>query len=294
MLVSNVRPQGLKRLGLDYDAIAAINPRIVYCAAVGYGAGGPNAGQAVYDDLMQATSGISGLFLARDGRPTYVPINICDRTVGLYAANAITAALFHRERTGEGQFLEVPMFETMAQFVLGDHIGGEAFVPGEGPMRYKRLMSPTRGPFATADGYLALVVYTARHWQSFATFIGEPDLIERDPRFRNQESRTQHAEAIGAFLAGHLKTRTTAEWLAILHGIDIPASPVNALEDLLTDPHLAAVGAFETIDHPTEGPLRVTRFPVTFSRSPASIRRLAPNLGEHTAEILGDTGEATA
>ena len=287
VLVSNVRPQGLKRLGLDYESIAAINPKIIYCAAVGYGAGGPDAGKAVYDDLMQAASGISGLFLARDGAPTYVPINICDRTVGLYAANAITAALFHRERSGEGQFIEVPMFETMAQFVLGDHIGGEAFVPAEGGMRYKRIMSRTRGPFATSDGYLALVVYTAKHWQAFADFIGDPELTTRDKRFLNQESRTQYAEEIGAFLAGHLKTRTTADWLDILHRIDIPASPVNRLEDLLTDPHLAAVGAFETIDHPTEGPLRVTRFPVTFSRSPASVRRLAPNLGEHTADFLG-------
>jgi crotonobetainyl-CoA:carnitine CoA-transferase CaiB-like acyl-CoA transferase len=286
VLVSNVRPQGLARLGLDYDSVAAANPRIIYCAAVGYGSGGPDSGKAVYDDLMQAAAGISGLFGAVDGAPRYAPINLCDRTVGLYVSNAITAALYHRATTGEGQFIEVPMFETMAQFVLGDHIGGAAFSPPEGAMGYKRLLSRTRGPYPTKDGHISIVVYTDKHWRAFTAFIGCPELLDTDPRFASQESRTKNAEDIGRFLSEQLPARTNAEWLEILHRIDIPACPVNSIEALFSDPHLTAVDFFETVEHPTEGTLTTPRFPIHFSRSPASIRRLAPNLGEHNDELL--------
>jgi crotonobetainyl-CoA:carnitine CoA-transferase CaiB-like acyl-CoA transferase len=286
VLVSNVRPQGLARLGLDYESLCGVNPSLIYCAAVGYGSGGPNAGRAVYDDLMQAASGIAGLFGAVDGAPRYAPINICDRVVGLYVVIAVTAALRHKAVTGAGQMIEVPMFETMAQFVLADHIGGGAFVPPAGGMGYKRLLSRTRGPYATADGHLSLVVYTDKHWRAFSALVGCPGLLDEDARFASQESRTQHAEAVGAFLASQLMARGNADWLETLHGVDIPACPVNAIEDLFTDPHLRAVGLFEEMEHPTEGSLTTTRFPVRFGATPASVRRLAPNLGEHNNEIL--------
>jgi crotonobetainyl-CoA:carnitine CoA-transferase CaiB-like acyl-CoA transferase len=289
VLVSNVRPQALQRLGLDYEGVRASNSKIIYCAAVGYGSGGPDSGKAVYDDLMQAAAGIAGLFGKVDGAPRYAPINLCDRTVGLYVANSITAALYHRAMTGEGQFVEVPMFETMAQFVLADHMGGGAFEPPEGEMGYRRLLSRTRGPYPTKDGHLSLVVYTDKHWRAFTQLIGVPDLLETDARFASQESRTRHAEDVGRFLSSHLPARTNAEWLGLLHGIDIPACPVNAVEDLFTDPHLTAVKFFEEAEHPTEGKLKIARFPVQFSASPVNIRRLAPNLGEHNTELLGKT-----
>lgn len=292
VLVSNIRPQALRRLGLDYETLAALNPRIVFCTAVGYGTDGPEAGKAVYDDLMQAASGIAGLFRAVDGAPRYAPVNLCDRVVGLYLTIAIQGALHHRQATGEGQAVEVPMFETMAQFVLGDHIGGAAFVPPEGPMGYKRLLSRTRGPYRTQDGDLSLVVYTNAQWRAFSALVGVPDLLDTDPRFLNQETRTQHAEDMGRFIAGHLPTRTNAEWIELLTRADIPVSPVNAIEDLFDDPHLQAVGLFEEREHPTEGTLKLTRFPVRFSKSPASIRRLAPNLGEHTQEVLAELAQA--
>ncbi len=287
ILVSNVRPQGLQRLGLDYDSVRINNPRIIYCAAVGYGSKGPNAGKAVYDDLMQAASGIAGLFSTVDGAPRYAPINICDRVVGLYVANAIISALYYRAMTGEGQSIEVPMFETMAQFVLADHMGGRAFNPPAGEMGYRRLLSRTRGPYPTKDGHLSLVVYTDRHWRDFSKLVGRADLLETDDRFRSQESRTRYAEDVGRFLANYLPEKTNAEWLAALNEIDIPASPVNSIQSLFDDPHLAAVGLFEEMQHPTEGSLTVCRFPVSFSNSPASVRRLAPNLGEHNEELLG-------
>jgi crotonobetainyl-CoA:carnitine CoA-transferase CaiB-like acyl-CoA transferase len=288
VLVSNVRPQGLQRLGLDYESVRQSNPQLIYCAAVGYGSGGPDAGKAVYDDLMQAASGIASLFGAVDGAPRYAPINVCDRVVGLYVANAITSALYHRAMTDEGQAIEVPMFETMAQFVLADHMGGGTFQPPHGAMGYRRLLSRTRGPYATRDGHLAVVVYTDKHWRAFTQLVGCPDLLDSDARFASQESRTRHAEEMGRFLAEQLSRRTCAEWLAALHGVDIPACPVNSIEALLEDPHLRAVRFFEAAVHPTEGHLTVCRFPVQFSRSPASVRRLAPNLGEHNAEVLGE------
>jgi crotonobetainyl-CoA:carnitine CoA-transferase CaiB-like acyl-CoA transferase len=286
VLVSNVRPQGLERLGLDYESVRAVNPSIVYCAAVGYGSGGTESGKAVYDDLMQAASGVAGLFGAVDGTPRYAPINICDRVVGLHVVTAVTSALFHRERSGEGQVIEVPMFETMAQFVLADHMGGGAFVPKLGAMGYRRLLSRTRGPYPTQDGHLSLVVYTDRHWRSFSDAIGFPGLIDQDPRFASQESRTQHAEEVGRFLAAQLLSRTNQQWLALFNSLDIPACPVNSIEDLFEDPHLKSVGFFEDREHPTEGLVKNCRFPIRFGRTPASVQRLAPTLGEHNDEIF--------
>jgi crotonobetainyl-CoA:carnitine CoA-transferase CaiB-like acyl-CoA transferase len=178
------------------------------------------------------------------------------------------------------------MLETMAQFVLADHIGGSAFAPPAGDMGYKRLLSRTRGPYPTSDGSLALVVYTDKHWRAFTALVGDPDLLARDPRFASQESRTRHAEDIGRYLAEHLLARTKSEWLEALHAIDIPACPVNSVEDLFDDPHLHAVGFFEEVDHPTEGRLVNPRFPVTFSASPSNVQRLAPNLGEHNRELV--------
>jgi crotonobetainyl-CoA:carnitine CoA-transferase CaiB-like acyl-CoA transferase len=287
VLVSNVRPQGLRRLGLDYDSVRNTNERIIYCAAVGYGSGGPNSGKAVYDDLMQAASGIADLFRVVDGMPRYAPVNICDRVVGLYVANAITAALYHRAATGKGQEIEVPMFESMTQFVLADHMGGASFVPPAGEMGYRRLLSSKRGPYETSDGFLSLVVYTDRHWREFTSIVGFPNLLDTDERFKSQESRTRHAEDVGRFLARHLADRSNEEWLELLHGVDIPACPVNSLDDLVEDPHLKAVEFFQEMDHPTEGKVTVCRFPVRFGGSPASVRRLAPNLGEHNGEVIG-------
>jgi crotonobetainyl-CoA:carnitine CoA-transferase CaiB-like acyl-CoA transferase len=294
VLVSNIRPQAIARLGLGYEALREVNPRVVYCVAVGYGSEGPNAGQAVYDDLMQAAAGISGLFGQVDGAPRYAPVNICDRTVGLYLVIAILAALQHRHATGEGQEVEVPMFETMAQFVLQDHMGGGAFVPPLGDMGYRRLLSRTRGPYPTRDGHLAVVVYTDAHWRAFSAMIGQPDLMERDERFKDQAVRTIHSEEMGAFLAAEMPRFTTAEWIEKLRAADIPVSPVNGISDLFDDPHLNAVGLFSQMEHPTEGTLKVARFPIRFGASPAEVRNLAPALGADTGAVLSELAQRRA
>ncbi len=285
VLVSNIRPQALARLGLDYKAASKINPSIIYCAAVGYGQGGPYAGEAVYDDLMQAASGLSGMFQRVDGKPRYAPVNLCDRVVGLYTVIAIQAALYHRQVTGEGQEVEVPMFETMADFVLSDHIGGRAFAPPIGETGYARLLSRIRGPYATSDGYVAVVVYTDAHWRKFSAMIGRPSLIDEDERLRDMQTRTTHAEVAGQVLADELARKSTEEWLAAFHSQDIPACRVNSVEDLFDNPHLRAVGFFREMEHPTEGALTVARPALNFSRTPLEIRYLAPRLGEHNEDF---------
>lgn len=288
VLVTNIRPQALQRLGLTYEAIQEVNPGVIFCTAVGYGTDGPYAGKAVYDDLMQSAAGIAGLFGAVDGMARYAPVNICDRVVGLYLVISILSALHHRQATGLGQEVEVPMFETMAQFVLGDHLAGRVFEPSLGPMGYMRLMSRTRGPYVTKDGCLSLVLYSNAHWRDFSAMVGQPGLLDTDERFMSQESRTINADAVGAFIAEHMPSRTTAEWVELLSRADIPVESVNSIESLFDDPHLQAVKLFEQREHPTEGTLNVTRFPTRFSRTPASIRRLPPNLGEHTQEVLDE------
>jgi crotonobetainyl-CoA:carnitine CoA-transferase CaiB-like acyl-CoA transferase len=287
VLVYNIRPQAMRRLGLDYDTLAAINPGLIVCGAFGFGEGGPYAGRPAYDDIMQAASGVSSLLQRVNGKPSYVPINICDRTVGLYLANTLLGALFHKARTGEGQAIELPMFETMAQFVAGDHLGGESFVPSLGGTGYQRLLSTQRGPYPTRDGHLCVVVYTDEHWRRFSAMIGIPDLVANEPRFATLQTRTVHAEGMGVFLAQHLPSKTTQEWVALFGAADIPATPVNSIEDLFDDPHLQAVGFWQEIEHPTEGLLRVPGVPGTWSRTQPDIRRLAPGLGEHTDEVLG-------
>jgi len=300
VLVYNIRPAAMQRLRLGYEDVSAVNPRIIHAGGFGFGQDGPYASRPAYDDLMQAMSGSADL-LGRvlpenpDGnRPTYVPVNFCDRVSGLHLVYAITAALYARERTGVGQAIEVPMFETMAAFVLADNLGGATFDPPEGEMGYSRIVSRGRQPYATRDGHLALLPYNDKQWREVLELFGRTELAA-DPRFTTQAARSRNAEAVYAFIAGEVARRDTAEWLELLRETDIPHARINAIEDLRGDPHLHAVGFFESYRHPHEGDLVRTRHPVEFSATPASVRRPAPRLGEHTAEVLREAGldEAT-
>lgn len=286
VLVYNIRPPAMRRLGLDYDTLSQRNPGLIMCGAFGFGEKGPYAGRPAYDDILQAASGISSVFQRVNGKPSYAPVNICDRTVGLYLALTLSSALFHRQRTGEGQAIELPMFETMVQFVMGDHIGGGLFQPPLGETGYKRLLSTQRGPYPTQDGHLCVVVYTDEHWRKFSRMLGVPDLVDNDPRFASLQERTIRSEEMGAYLNSALLAKTTAEWLRLFDEADIPASPVNTIDALFEDPHLKAVGFWQEMEHPTEGRVRVPAPVGTWSRTQPEVRRLPPRLGENTGEVL--------
>jgi len=292
VLVHNVRPAAVARLKLGADDLHAINPRLVYVSLHGFGETGPYAGRPAYDDLIQGLTALPALTGKITGEPRYSPATMADRIVGLNAVHAILAALFHRERTGQGQAIEIPMFETMAQFVLGDHMAGRSFEPPIGPPGYSRLISPDRRPYQTSDGYVCALVYSDKQWNAFFEAIGLTDPGDRDPRLNSISSRTRNYDFVYDWFAQMMKTKTTAEWLAFFAEADIPHAPLHDLDSLIDDPHLAAVGLIQSVEHPTEGMLRLAGPAATWSRTPPSIRRPPPRVGEHGREILREAGFA--
>jgi len=289
-LLHNARPQAMARLQLSYDEVRAVNGRIIYVAAYGYSEKGPYAGRPAYDDLIQGMVALPSIFAASGAdRPRFVPSAIADRITGMSMANALTAALYYRERTGKGQAIEVPMFETMSELILSDHMGGHTFDPPAGPPGYPRMLAPHRAPYATRDGYICVLVYNDKQWRAFFRVIGRPELFD-DPRFSSQEARSRNIAEVYAFLAEQVATRTSAEWLETFAAADIPATPLNTLDDLLADPHLHATGFFRREEHPTEGMLRTMSVPSQWSESQPDARLPAPRLGEHSIEVLREAG----
>ncbi len=290
VFVHNVRPAAMARLKLGADDLLALNPRLVYTSLHGFGERGPYAGLPAYDDLIQGMTALPALTGKITGEPRYSPATMADRIVGLNATHAILAALFHRERTGEGQAIEIPMFETMAQFVLGDHMAGRSFEPPIGPPGYSRLLSPDRRPYQTSDGYVCALVYSDKQWNSFFRAIGLENEADRDPRLNGITARSKNYDFVYDWFSQIMKTRSTAEWLAFFNEADIPHAPLHDLDSLIDDPHLAAVGLLQSIEHPTEGTLRVAGPAATWSKTPSSIRRYPPGVGEHGREILHEAG----
>lgn len=287
VFVSNVRPAALARLGLAYEDFQRVNPSIVHVALVGYGQNGPYAARAAYDDMIQAVCAVPSLIAqVGDGVPRYVPLAIVDRVVGQAAATATLAAVVHRMKTGEGQAVEVPMFETMVPYVMSEHMAGHTYDPPSGEIGYKRLLAPSRQAYATADGYVCTVLYTTKHWRSFFELVGVGERYAHDPRVATIAARTHHIGELYAEVGGYLLTQTTAYWLDALTALDIPVMPLHTLESLMHDPHLDAVGFFKKTHHPTEGPLVEMAGLGNWSRTPPSVARPAPLLGEHTAEVL--------
>jgi len=290
VLVFNVRPQAMARLGLSYEDVKKVNPKIIYAAAVGYGEGGPYSGKSAYDDLIQGAAAVPALTqMSGADLPRYAPVTLADRSVGLNVAIAINAALYYREKTGRGQSIEVPMFESLVQFVMGDHLGGLSFDPPIGEAGYKRLIAKHRRPYATNDGYVCVLIYNDKQWQSFFDLIGKPELKD-DPRFRNHTERGVNIAEVYAYVADVMQTRSTADWLQALDAADIPVMPMHTPSSLVTDPHLEASGFFQLVDHPTEGKLRMMKPTLSWSEGPLTIRNLPPSLGQHSAEILREAG----
>jgi formyl-CoA transferase len=290
VLIYNVRPQAMARLQLGYDVVSKLNPRLIYAGVFGFGQDGPYAAKPAYDDLIQGGSGLAHLMaIAGDGTPRYVPNALVDRIVGTHAVGAILASLVHRERSGRGQRVDVPMLETMSSFVMGDHMGGLTYEPPLDKGGYARHLSPDRRPYKTADGYICVIVYNDKQWDSFFKATGRDDL-RTHPKFSTFAARALNIDVVYAELARMMLDRTTAEWTELLNKADIPTLPMHDLESILTDPHLTATNFFPVVHHPSEGEIRSMRVPATWSDTPAKPERLAPRLSEHSEEILREAG----
>jgi len=288
VLVHNMRVEAIERLGFGYDAVKALRPDIVYCAATGFDQNGPDAGKPAFDDVIQAASGLVAIMGLGKDSPDFIPTLVADKTTGLALVNAVLAALLHRERTGIGQYVEVPMLETVASFVLAEHMGAMTFEP-PGPAGYVRILAGGRHPSPTKDGYIGILPHTAERWSAFFNAFGRRDLAAL-PLITDREQRSARSKEVYALLATITQTRTTAELMKLCHELDIPATPVYGLDDLPNHPQLAATGLFQTGEHPRVGKVRYTRPTTKFAASPASVRRLAPTLGQHNEEILREAG----
>lgn len=285
VVVHNLRPDAAVACGADAETLRAANPALVHCAIRGFGAEGEYADVTAYDDIIQAASGLAAQQAWVAGEPQYMATAIADKVSGLFAAFAVVAALARRSRTGEGCTVEVPMFETMAAFGLVEHLWGRTFVPPRGEARYPRISTPIRRPYETADGVLSVVVYTNDHWRKFFALIGRPELAD-DPRYATLNARTAHQDELVGMIAAALRTDTSAAWTARLRGAGLAVGRYNRVDDLFDDPHLAQVGFFERVTHPTEGELLAVPTPLRFDGERPGAGRPAPRLGEHTAEVL--------
>ena len=294
VLVYNIRPQAMARLRLSYEEVREVNPRLIYVGAFGYSQRGPYAAKAAYDDLIQGAVGLP--WMSREAgaeSPRYVPVTLADRSVGLHIVNAVCAALYHREKSGKGQRVDVPMFESLLQTVMGEHMGGYTYLPGlgekAGALGYARMLAKERRPYETKDGYVCVLVYNDKQWRAFFDLIGRPELLD-DPKFATQEARSRDFAGAYALVAAEMAKRSTNEWIAALEAADIPVQRMNSLADIVNDPHLAAIGYFRSIEHPTEGRIRSMAVPSEWSESAPEYRRHAPRLGEHTREVLRQAG----
>ena len=286
VIVSNIRPAGMTRLGFGYEQCKELNPRIVYAVATGFGQDGPWRARPAFDEIIQAASGF-GSAMGSDDQPAFVPTLAADKLTGMAMVSAVCAALFSRERTGEGQLIEVPMLETLTAFNSVDMMGGMSFEPSIGPPGYKRMRE--RKPARTKDGWMTMLPYSAANWCAFFEAVGQPELIE-EMHVNDPVKRAQNIDIVYAKMREIALTRTTAEWEELLLRIDVPHTSFTRMTEVTEQPHLKAVDMLAVTEHPTEGAIRVARPPTRFMGTPANMRRHVPRLGEHTAEILREAG----
>jgi crotonobetainyl-CoA:carnitine CoA-transferase CaiB-like acyl-CoA transferase len=286
VFIHSMRSKAVTRLGFGYDEVAAINPGIVYTNCYGFSRRGPNKDLPAYDDTIQAACGLPFVQEQLTGEPNYVGTIMADKVAGLTALYATMMALFHRERTGEGQEVEVGMFETMASFMLVEHANGAMFDPPLGPAVYPRTVAPNRRPYRTSDGYIAALIYNDKHWAAFMDAVRPPWASDS---YATLERRAQQIDTVYGLLAETLVQRTTQEWLALFRELEIPAAALSSPATLFDDEHLNAIGFFETV--PTaHGPVRFPGVPTWFSRTPGRVAGPAPELGADTAQVLEELG----
>lgn len=293
VLLSNLRPGAMRRLGLDEAGLRAIKPDLIFCACYGYSEKGPYAGRPAADDTIQAASGLAGLQQMATGTFQFVPSVVADKAVGQAAVNAIMAAIIHRMKTGRGQSIEVPMFETMVAFVMPEHMAGRTFEPPLGEAGYSRIINAHRRPLRTKDGHLCVLPYTTAQWLRFLALIGRDDLAS-DPSIADPVERSRRFEELYQVIEAAMPARSTDEWIEVLIAEDILFSKVNMPADLFGDPHLCAMNMFPVEEHPTEGTLRLLGFPIQFSETQPELRQLPPKLGQHTRDVLGELGFSAA
>jgi crotonobetainyl-CoA:carnitine CoA-transferase CaiB-like acyl-CoA transferase len=291
VLVHSMRPQKMAKLGFAHETVCTKNPRLVYAALHGYRDGGPYSGQPAYDDVIQGQSGIAALMGGLAGEPLYAPMILADKTCAHAIVGAISTALFARERTGCGCFVEIPMFEQMVSFVLGEHLFGHNFVPPLGALGYTRVLARWRRPYQTKDGYICMMAYTQAHWRKFWDMVGKPELHD-DPRFDSIATRAKNVVALYELAGSLIAGKTTNEWLALLREREIPAARMASLDEVMSDPQLAATGFFKRATHPSEGEILYTDLPVRFGGASVTSARLQPRLGEHSVEVLREAGLA--
>ncbi|WP_216856160.1 CaiB/BaiF CoA-transferase family protein [Acidisphaera sp. S103] len=289
VFVHNMRIGAAQRLGLDYATLSARNPKLIYACASGFRKGSSMQEFPAYDDLIQGVSGTASLNAGPDGAPRYFPTVMVDKLTGAQLASAIGMALFHRERTGQGQEIHLPMMETILSFMLVEHLWHGTMGEPEKGLGYPRMLTPHRRPYPTKDGYISVIAHSNEQWGKLFEAMGVPDLID-DPRFNSVAARSKNIDAAYATLTHGMKQRTTEEWLAELRPADIPCGKANNLADLFTDPYLTETGYFEPHEHPTEGDVVIPAIPARFSKSPPNIHRPWPTLGQHSREILTEAG----
>ena len=293
VFIANMRPAALKRLGLDAAALRARYPRLIVCTLAGFRQDGPYRNRPAYDTIIQGMAGVAACNQRVLGEPRFVPLVFADHVVGLIAAQCILAALYQREKTGEGQAIEVPMFENMAQFVLSEHLGEGSFVPRRGESGDQRVLNPLGRPLRTKDGWICVSANTDAQAFAFFDAIGRPEL-KRDSRFSSVQARYANVDAYFTLRAEALKERTTAEWISIFEKADVPAGPVHDFDSLLEDAHLKEIGFFRRVDHPLEGRMIELANPNKFSAGLRAEHRPAPMLGGDSAEILSELGYGQA
>jgi crotonobetainyl-CoA:carnitine CoA-transferase CaiB-like acyl-CoA transferase len=289
VIVANMRPQALQRLGLDADTIRQRHPEKIYCLITGYGTDGPYAGMPTYDSVVQGATGMAGLALRRDGTPNYVPMLICDHVVGEIAAGAILAAMVEKRSSGNGCSIEVPMFETMAAFVLQEHLAQQSFDPPVGPAGDLRLLSPHNRPVQTADGWISFTVNTDSQVAAFLRVTKREDLLA-DPRFGSVGARAKHVKEWFEIRGAPLTSASTKEWVDLLRSVDIAVQPCHTLESLPQDEHLQAVGLLSAEQHPTEGAVSAIRSTIRFDEAYPPLRSASQPKGWETREVLLDAG----